>query len=73
MKKNIKYVDGIRPRQTNKKEIVEQLLEFILTAIVVILAIDSLFFIGWALSGQNPVGDHYLGAITANLLQFIFK
>ena len=35
------------------------------------LAIDMLAFIAWALSGQHPVDNFYIGSITAHILRAI--
>ena len=41
----------------------------ILTAFVLIS--DFLFFCLWLASDQNPVGDFYLGTISAHIAQFL--
>lgn len=46
-------------------------IKIILTVVIVILAIDFLFFVGWVMSGQTPVDGFYFGAITTNILRAI--
>lgn len=40
--------------------------------IIIILAIDFLGMMLWAMSGQFPVDNFYIGAISRNILQAIF-
>lgn len=40
--------------------------------VVIVLVLDFLCFISWAMSGQFPTDNFYLGAITRNVLQLIF-
>lgn len=40
--------------------------------IAVILFIDAICFLAWALSGQTPTDGFYAGALTAHVLGFIF-
>lgn len=42
-----------------------------LTVAIVILAIDFIGFVLWAMSGQQPVDGFYVGAITTNVLRAI--
>lgn len=67
------YVDGIRPRQTKKQdtEIALQLVQGIATVISIILALDAMCFIAWAMSGQQPIDGFYFGSITAHILSAI--
>lgn len=45
-----------------------------LSALVVgYLAIDMLAFIAWALSGQHPVDNFYIGSVTAYILRAILR
>ena len=44
-----------------------------LTVIAVVLAIDFLGFTAWAMSGQRPVYNFYVGTITTHALQAIIK
>ena len=45
----------------------------VLTIALVVLAIDFLGFVGWAMSGQHPVDNFYVGTITTHALQAIIK
>lgn len=38
----------------------------------VILSIDFFGLMVWVLSGQTPVDSFYIGAITKNILMFLF-
>lgn len=38
------------------------------TAVIVILLIDALCLLAWALSGQYPADGFYLGAITKSII-----
>lgn len=48
------------------------MLKTIASVIGFVLAVDFIFWISWALSGQTPVDGFYAGAITQHILQFIF-
>lgn len=46
-------------------------LQIAFTIVAVILVIDFLGFMAWAMSGQHPVDGFYVGAITTNVLKAI--
>lgn len=43
----------------------------LLTIIVIVLVVDFLGFLAWALSGQYPPEDAYVGALSTNVLQWL--
>lgn len=45
----------------------------IVTAILIILAIDFAGFIAWSLSGNRPVDNFYIGTITTHTLRAVIK
>lgn len=44
-----------------------------LTIVAVVLVIDFLGFFAWAMSGQRPVDNFYVGTITTHALQVVIK
>lgn len=48
-------------------------LQIAATVVVAILIIDALGFVAWALSGQQPTDDFYIGTITTHVLQTIIN
>lgn len=48
-------------------------LQIVATVIAVILIVDAIGFLVWALSGQQPVDNFYVGTITTHVLQSIIK
>jgi hypothetical protein len=44
---------------------------YIINIIAIVLVIDFVCAVGWAMSGQTPTGNLYFGAITTNLLRLI--
>lgn len=50
----------------------KQAIQMVLTIIVVLLIIDFIGMIAWAMSGQFPTDSFYLGAISRNIIQVIF-
>lgn len=47
------------------------ILSYTLNIIAVVLVIDFVCAVGWAMSGQFPTGDLYFGVITTNLLRVL--
>ncbi len=45
----------------------------ILTIVALALFIDFIGFTAWATSGQKPVDNFYVGAITTNVLRTVLK
>lgn len=45
--------------------------QIILTIILTFWMIDFIFFCMWVFSNQNPVGDFYLGSLTAHTLKVL--
>lgn len=37
-----------------------------------VFMLDFVSWVMWALSGQNPVDNYYLGTVTQHILQWIF-
>ncbi len=54
-------------RRGNAKAI----LNIIGTIAIIIMAIDMIGFAGWALSGQHPQDDFYVGTITTHILRAV--
>ena len=48
-----------------------KILEYLFWGLMVILFIDFIGFLAWGLSGQFPVDNCYIGAITKSVLHFI--
>ena len=48
-------------------------INYIINIIAIVLVIDFVCTVGWAMSGQFPTGDLYFGVITTNLLRLIQK
>lgn len=46
--------------------------KIIAIVLIVLLAVDFAFCMLWAMSGQMPVDNFYLGVISHKLLQLIF-
>ena len=46
-------------------------LNYIINIIAIVLVIDFVCAVGWAMSGQFPTGDLYFGVITTNLLRVL--
>ena len=44
-----------------------------LTIVAVVLVIDFIGFTAWAMSGQRPVDNFYVGTITTHALQAVIK
>ena len=47
-------------------------MKILINGVIAILIIDVTGFIFWALSGQYPVDNFYIGSITAHVLRAIF-
>lgn len=47
--------------------------KIILTIVAVVLIVDFLGFTAWVASGQKPVDNFYVGAITTNALRAVLK
>lgn len=45
----------------------------IIIILLVIVAVDITGFLGWALSGQRPIDNFYIGTMTTNLLRLFIK
>ncbi len=50
----------------------KKILSFTIDAVLIILTLDFLGFVMWAMSGQMPADGFYIGAITHHLLTFFF-
>lgn len=50
----------------------KQAIKTVLIIAVVLMVIDFLGMIAWAMSGQFPTDSFYLGAISRNIIQVIF-
>lgn len=48
-----------------------QMSKIVFWIILVLLVIDLIGFTAWALSGQRPADEFYIGALTANALMII--
>lgn len=46
-------------------------INYIINIIAIVLVIDFICAIGWAMSGQFPTGGLYFGIITTNLLRVL--
>lgn len=44
-----------------------------LSIVAVVLVVDFLGFTAWAMSGQHPVDNFYVGTITTHALQAVIK
>lgn len=53
--------------ETNMKQIINVLLSVMMVALIV----DAVAFVMWALSGQSPIDGFYIGAITKNIIHFV--
>jgi hypothetical protein len=49
----------------------KNLINITLSIVAIIIVIDVLGFMAWAMSGQAPVDGFYVGAITTNILRAI--
>lgn len=65
-----RYINDLN-RRSHKKEMVKAVAGILVTAIIAILAIDMLGFFGWAMSGQQPTDNFYIGSITTNIIRAI--
>lgn len=57
----------INSRRGNAKAI----LGIIATIAIIIMALDIIGFMGWALSGQQPADGFYVGTITTHILRAV--
>lgn len=48
-------------------------IQIALTVVAIVLVIDFLGFMAWAMSGQRPVDNFYVGTITTHALQVVIK
>ena len=48
-------------------------IQIALTVVAIVIVIDFLGFMSWAMSGQRPVDNFYVGTITTHTLQAIIK
>lgn len=46
-------------------------MKMLFTIVAVVLVIDALGFMAWAISGQVPPDDVYVGTITTHALQYL--
>lgn len=57
--------------RAQKRENAKAILNIAVTAIIVIVAIDFIGFIAWAMSGQQPEGSFYIGSMTTHIIRAI--
>ena len=48
----------------------KKIANFLSWVIIIVLVIDLMGFLSWALSGQIPEGNFYIGSITKHALQW---
>lgn len=48
-------------------------LKITLTIVAVVIAIDFIGFFAWAMSGQQPVDNFYVGSLTTHTLRAVIK
>lgn len=49
----------------------KQAIKTIVVVAIIILAIDFVGMIGWAMSGQHPVDNFYIGSISTHIIRAI--
>lgn len=47
-------------------------MQYIINAILTVLAVDVIGFVFWVASGQFPLDNFYVGTITAHIIRFVF-
>lgn len=71
MKRNFNG-DIIRNNIINNNELVDiSMIEIIMFLPAMILTVDIVGFALWVVSGQIPLSDFYIGAITSNILKMV--
>lgn len=48
-------------------------IQFTLSIVIAILVIDFFGFFAWAMSGQRPADNFYVGSITTHALRAVIK